>query len=120
MKSNFVVKNGDECLTSHSGLAIVGALLAATNLRTRLNETILDKCPKPVISNADIIFAMTGLICLGKPDYDAVEPYRNNPFFTRSLGLSRLKTLKTITRFLASTLRVCSCMPDSWPFYGLF
>jgi len=96
MKSNFVVKNGDECLTSHSGLAIVGALLAATNLRSRLNETILDKCPKPVISNADIIFAMTGLICLGKPDYDAVEPYRNNPFFTRSLGLKVCPSSPTI------------------------
>ena len=87
MPTNFTIKQGDESLTSHSGLALVGALLAKTELRKRLNETILDKCAKPKISNADIIFAMTGLICLGKPDYDAIEPFRGNPFFSGSLGL---------------------------------
>ncbi len=63
MPTHFTIKQGDESLTSHSGLALFGALLARTQLRKRLNETILDKCAKPKISNADIIFAMTGLIC---------------------------------------------------------
>lgn len=87
MPTQFIIKQGDESLTSHSGLALVGALLSKTELRKRLNGTVLDACAHPKISNADIIFAMTGLICLGKPDYDAIEPFRENPFFSGSLGL---------------------------------
>jgi hypothetical protein len=87
MPTNFIIKQGDESLTSHSGLALIGALLGKTELRKRFNEATLDNCAKPKISNADIIFAMTGLICLGKPDYDAIEPFRGNPFFIKSIGL---------------------------------
>ncbi len=87
MLTQFIIKQGDESLSSHSGLALIGALLSKTELRKRLNETVLNECAHPKISNADIIFAMTGLICLGKPDYDAIEPLRKNPFFSDSLGL---------------------------------
>ena len=72
MLTQFIIKQGDESLTSHSGLALIGALLSKTELRKRFNETVLNECAHPKISNADIIFAMTGLICLGKPDYDAI------------------------------------------------
>ena len=30
---------------------------------------------------------MVGLLCLGKPDYQAIELFRNNSFFSQSLGL---------------------------------
>lgn len=88
MPTSFIIKQGDESLTSHSGLALIGALLAKTQLKKRLNETVLNWCLNPIISNADIIFAMTGLICQGKPDYQAIEPFRNNSFFSSSLGLT--------------------------------
>lgn len=87
MSVKFTVKQGDETLTSHSGLALIGALLNRTGLRDRLNETELDACKSPVISHADMIFAMTGLICLGKPDYEAIELFRGNSFFIQSLGI---------------------------------
>jgi hypothetical protein len=83
----YTVQEGDESLTSHSGLALIGALLNQTQLRERLNEIVLSGCQKPVISHSDMIFAMLGLICLGKPDYDAIELFRDNPFFIQSLGI---------------------------------
>jgi len=30
---------------------------------------------------------MIGLLCLGKPDFAAIEPFRQDPFFVQSLGL---------------------------------
>jgi hypothetical protein len=30
---------------------------------------------------------MIGLLCLGKPDFSAIEPFRQDPFFVQSLGL---------------------------------
>ena len=76
----FTIKQGEETLTSHSGLALIGALLARTKLQERLNQINLAGCHQSKISQADMIFAMLGLICLGKPDYDAIESYFPHPF----------------------------------------
>jgi len=81
------VKKGDEKLSSHSGLALIGALINRTHLRDRLNQTILIGCKEPKISHSDMITAMTGLLCMGKPDYEAIEQFRENPFFIQSLGI---------------------------------
>lgn len=83
----FSIKQGEETLTSHSGLALIGALLDRTKLQERLNRIILAGCRQPKISHADMIFSMLGLICLGKPDYDAIESFRDNHFFRQSLGI---------------------------------
>ena len=91
---------GDERLSSHSGLALIGALLNRTRLKERLTGTALPYCREPKISHSDIIYAVTGLICLGKPDYDAIEPFRDNPFFTQSLGMSNCPSSSTIRQRL--------------------
>lgn len=83
----YTIKEGDEKLSSHSGLALIGALINRTHLRDRLNQTLLIDCKAPKICHSDIVLSMTGLLCLGKPDYGAIEPFRENPFFSQSLGL---------------------------------
>lgn len=87
MAMQLIIKDGNENLTSHSGLALIGALLARTNLKERLNALHLYGCGAPKISHADILLSMIGLLCLGKPDYDAIEQFRNDSFFMQSLGL---------------------------------
>jgi hypothetical protein len=91
---------GDERLSSHSGLALIGALLNRTRLKERLFETILPYCREPKTSHADIIYAATGLMCLGKPDYDAIEPFRDNPFFIQSLGMDSCPSSATLRQRL--------------------
>jgi len=88
MSQPYTVKNGNEALTSHGGLALIGALLNnRTNLKERLNNVTLSGCLSPIISHSDIVFSMTGLISLAKPDYDAIEPFREDDFFKNSLSL---------------------------------
>ena len=36
----FIIKEGDEHLTSHSGVALIGALLARTDLGSRICEDV--------------------------------------------------------------------------------
>lgn len=84
----YSVKEGSESLSSHSGLALIGALINQTQLRDRLNAVQLIRCESPVICHADIVTATIGLLCLGKPDFQAIELFRNNLFFAQSLGLS--------------------------------
>jgi hypothetical protein len=88
MTVTFKIKQGDETLTSHSGLALIGALLSRMQLRERLNKALLSGCQSPKISHADMVVSMIGLICLGKPDYEAIELFRENPFFSKSLGIN--------------------------------
>ena len=89
MAVNFRFNEGSENLSSHSGLALAGALLERTDLNDRLSGVELINCKEPIVSNSDIVFSMIGLQCIGKSDYDAIEPFRETPFFAQSLGIDR-------------------------------
>jgi len=45
---------------------------------------------------------MIGLICVGKPDFDAIEPFRDDPFFIQSLGLDLVPSSPTLRQRLDS------------------
>lgn len=101
MQPTYIIENKNEALTSHSGLALIGALLNnRTKLRERLNEITLSNCSTPTIPHADIIFSMAGLISVGKPDYDAIEPFRGDDFFKHSLGLENCPSSPTLRQRL--------------------
>ena len=96
----FEVVQGDERLSSHSGFALVGAMLDKTNIRERLNRVVLPGTNAPEISHGEVAIAMSGLLCLGKPDFDAIEPFRNDPFFKQSLGLDSVPSSPTLRQRL--------------------
>jgi hypothetical protein len=43
---------------------------------------------------------MIGLLCLGKPDFAAIEPFRQDPFFAQSLGLETCPSSVTLRQRL--------------------
>ncbi|MCX7634408.1 MAG: transposase, partial [Syntrophales bacterium] len=96
----FIIKEGDEHLTSHSGLALIGALMERMELERRLNGVTLSGCREPKISHSDVVKAMVGLLCLGKPDYEAIEAFREVPFFRYSLGIARCPSSATLRQRL--------------------
>jgi len=98
----FEIVQGDELLFSHSGLALVGKVLSKTRLRKRLDNVMLPDHPFPEISHGEIAIAMIGLVCMGKPDFDAIEPFRYDPFFTASLGTDAVPSSPTLRQRLDS------------------
>jgi hypothetical protein len=98
----FQIVQSDEQLSSHSGLALVGEMLLGSRLMERLDTVILPKHPFPEISHGEVATAMIGLICLGKPDFDAIEAFRDDPFFLRSLGLAAVPSSPTLRQRLDS------------------
>jgi len=98
----FEIMQSDEQLSSHSGLALVGAILDRTSVRERLDAVVLAEHPFPEISHGAVARAMIGLICMGKPDFDAIEPFRDDPFFTQSLGLDSVPSSPTLRQRLDS------------------
>ena len=98
----FEIVQGEEQLSSHSGLALVGEILDTIGLRKRLDEVVLNDHPSPEISHGDVAKAMIGLICIGKPDFDAIEPFRDDPLFATSLGLNVVPASPTLRQRLDS------------------
>lgn len=45
---------------------------------------------------------MIGFICVGKPDFDAIELFRDDPFFTQSLCLNSVPSSPTLRQRLDS------------------
>jgi len=90
----FQIRQGDEHLSSHSGLGLMGALLSKTYINERVDQIPIVN--KPPISNGDTVRAMIGLCCLGKPDFDAVEPMREQPFFAKALGIGQCPSSPTL------------------------
>lgn len=74
-------------LTSYSGLALIGQCCEAAQV-----DVVID--PKLPVSQgmktSDMVKAMTGLLSLGKSDFEAIEPFRTDRFFKEALGLSKV------------------------------
>jgi len=73
-------------LTSYSGLALIGQCCEAAQV-----EAVID--PRLPVSQgmktSDMVKAMTGLLSLGKSDFEAIEPFRTDRFFKEALGLTK-------------------------------
>ena len=98
----FQIVQGNEQLSSHSGLALAGVILDRSRIRERLDMVMLPEHPFPEISHGEVATAMIGLICLGKPDFDAIEVFRDDPFFLQSLDLDSVPSSPTLRQRLDS------------------
>ena len=96
----FKIIQTEKHLSSHSGLALVGALIDKTGLHRRLDAVEIEGHPKPEISHSDNCTAMIGLLCLGKTDFEAIEAFREDPIFRISLGLEDVPSSWTLRQRL--------------------
>jgi len=92
----FTIRQTDEILVTHSGLALVGALLQQTELRKRLGQIELGERKRPEVPHVDVLWSMIGLLCLGKSDFADIEAVRQEEFFRRALGLTRTPSEETL------------------------
>jgi hypothetical protein len=96
----FVLEQSKEELTTYSGMALVGALLAKTDLYKRLSSTKLAGVIAPDLSHGDIAIAYTGLLCQGKSDFECIEEFRKDKFFQRALQVYRVPSSPTLRQRL--------------------
>jgi len=74
-------------LTSHSGLALLGQCFEAAQVDLVMDRRV------PVsqgMRTSDLTKAVVGLLSLGKSDFDAIEPFREDRFFKQALGLRKV------------------------------
>jgi len=74
-------------LASHGGLALLGQCFEAALLKPLIDARI------PVsqgMKTSDLVKSTMALLALGKSDFEAIEPFRNDRFFRRALGLAKV------------------------------
>jgi hypothetical protein len=82
----FQLKQSSRHLTSHAGLALIGQCLEAAQVN------VLDvRFPTSQgMRTSDIVKSYTGLLSLGKSDFEAMESFRQVPFFKHALNLQKV------------------------------
>jgi len=106
----FIISETDEILVSHSGLALAGAILQGTQIRKRASTIRLGDRKRPEVSHGDVLTAMIGLLCLGKPDFEAIEAFREDEFFRRALGLKKIPSEGTLRQRLDELEHRCDAL----------
>lgn len=89
-----------ETLTAHSGLALIGLLLSHTRISKRLIKYKLPAVHNPTVSHPDVLYAYLGLLCQGKSDFDHIEPFREDKFFAKALGIKHVPSSPTLRQRL--------------------
>lgn len=91
--TDFIIKKLPYDLSTHAGLAFIGKYLKRINV----NALIDPKFPvRSGAANSDILKSYLALLCLGKSDFDAIEGFRDNAFFMRTLGLGVVPSSPTL------------------------
>lgn len=90
------IKHTIDRLASHGGLILIGELLNAMKLNNQLNQLNVH-CIDPKFSHAEILYSMMALLSIAKPDYDAIEIFREKQdFFTKALRISKCPSSPTL------------------------
>ena len=91
--TEFLIKKLPYDLSSQAGLALVGKYLRRINLNALVDPAF------PVrsgVANSAILKSYLALLCQGKSDFDAIEAYRGDAFFTRALNLDAVPSSPTL------------------------
>jgi hypothetical protein len=98
----FEISQSQEELTSHSGLALVGVALQRMRFCERIDDVRLPKAKaEPTIAHSDVLKSYIGLLCQGKSDYEAIEPFRaGNEFFPLAFDIEVLPSCETLRQRL--------------------
>jgi hypothetical protein len=94
--TKFQVSQAKVELSSHSGLALLGDLLHACEFKKQVDKVHLLRRPNPELRHGEVLGAMTALLFLGKPDYDAVKPFHDDLLLRKALGLPRVPSAETL------------------------
>ena len=89
--NNIVVEYTNERIIPAGGLAVVGAILGKSDFTKRLNRMdVTENRSQHQIKNGDIILTYIGMLCMGKPYFEAVhEMDDDKAFYQAALGIAR-------------------------------
>lgn len=84
---HFKLKESQKELTSYAGLSLIGQCLEIINVEAVVDGRI------PVsqgIKTSELVKSAVGLLSIGKSDFEAIEPFREDRFFKQALGVRKV------------------------------
>ena len=93
----FELRESSRQLTSYAGLSLVGQCFEVAKLAPWLDGRL------PVsggMKTSDIVKSMAGLLCLGKNDFEAIEPFRGDRFFREALTITQVPSAEWLRQRL--------------------
>ncbi|WP_243293181.1 IS1380 family transposase [Bacillus sp. FJAT-47783] len=103
----FILEDSDETLSTHSGLGLIGLLLSKTKLSKRFSNLKVPNIKSfPSISTGDVMTSYIGILSQMKNDFEDIEPFRDDPFFCRALGVQSVPSSATLRQRLDQTAKV--------------
>lgn len=97
MKRLILEQSKNECYTSHSGLALVGACINRSDLSRRIGR---QGRGRGQISDIDILRSYLGLLALGKSDFEAVTAMQGDGYFKQALAIGRVPSAESLRQRL--------------------
>lgn len=92
---NIIVEFTNECIIPASGLAVVGALLGKSDFIKKLNRMdVTSNRSQHQIKNGDIVLTYLGMLCMGKPYFEAFSLSSEN--FAEKARMTGLKWQSSI------------------------
>jgi len=85
----FKIQQSNEYLTSQSGLALVGELVELSGLKELIDNIDPKQNSINIFPSSDIATSMVGLLSMAKTNFDDIDPFRDDQFFAKTLGLSK-------------------------------
>lgn len=105
------IEFSDERLITPSGLVFVGQILGKSNFVKKINRApISNEYLQKQIKNGDILLTYIGMLCQGKPQYEAVREMMDDPgYYKYALGIAyaipSAKTLRQRFDMIGDSLR---------------
>lgn len=86
-----------EIIATHGGNLLIGELIGQTGLPKRMN--ILSNgviATLGGISTVDVVTSYIGVLCQGQSDFEAVEQFRQDPYYAESMGVKYVPLSSTL------------------------
>ena len=105
------IEFSEERLITPSGLVFVGQILGKSNFVKKINRAPISKeYLQKQIKNGDILLTYIGMLCQGKPQYEAVREMMDDPdYYKYALGIAyaipSAETLRQRFDMIGDTLR---------------
>ena len=95
MKFEIVTTN--EIIATHGGNILLGAIMDKAELRKRVDAVLRENFPPPHgIKTADVIVAYIGTLSQAQVAFEAIEQFRDDPYFKRTMGLEKIPSCSTL------------------------
>jgi len=97
----FIIEQSDENIMPLGGLPLAGYLLEITNLENRFNKVPIKGLKNTTkLENFEVMTSYLGLLLQGKNDFQNIEEYRGDIFFSEALGINKVPSASRLRQRL--------------------